>query len=195
MSSLSSPPDIVLASASPRRKALLLDLGLSFTIQPAAIDETPLSGESAPELAERLSRSKAEAVAGSHPASLVLAADTVVSLDGRLLEKPRDTAENEEFLALLSGRQHQVITGHALRLGKHELFAAPVTQVTFRRLTAAEIRRYAAGGEGSDKAGGYALQGAGAALIEEISGCFTNVIGLSLPAVIRLAAQLGVAVV
>jgi septum formation protein len=88
-----------------------------------------------------------------------------------------------------------VITGHALVLAGREAHGAPVTQVRFRKLSAAEIRRYAASGEGSDKAGGYALQGAGAALIEGISGCYTNVIGLSLPEVVRLAGLLGVTVV
>lgn len=170
---------------------LLENLGLTFTIVPAEIDETPEPAESAVALATRLSRSKALAVAERFPQALVLAADTVVTLDGRLLEKPVDAAQNEEFLAALSGREHEVITGHALLLEGRIAVAAPVTAVQFRQLAAAEIRRYAASGEGLDKAGGYALQGRGAALIERISGCYTNVIGLSVPAVLQLAGSLG----
>lgn len=195
MSAVSSPPEIVLASASPRRKKLLEDLGLSFRIVPAEIDETPLPGESGATLAARLSSAKARVIAERFSAALVIAADTVVALDGQLLDKPADVAENEEFLMLLSGREHQVITSHTLVLQGREESAAPVTKVRFRELSLAEMRRYAAGSEGWDKAGGYALQGEGAALVERVCGCYTNVIGLSLPTVIALLERLGVSIV
>lgn len=195
MPAVNIPPEIVLASASPRRSKLLEDLGLSFTIVPAEIDETPLPNEPGAMLAARLSCTKARAIAQRFPNALVIAADTVVALDGQLLEKPAGAAENEEFLALLSGREHQVITGHTLILRDLEQSAAPSTQVRFRQLAGSEIKRYAASGEGWDKAGGYALQGVGAALVEWVCGCHTNVIGLSLPTVISLLLRLGVEVV
>lgn len=183
----------ILASSSPRRKQLLDALGAAYTVRAAEVDESPLQGEDPSLLALRLAGLKAAAVQALADGLPVLAADTVVALDGELLAKPADAAQNEEFLARLSGREHQVITGHVL-LGAdgRSVTAAPQTTVRFRHLPAAEIRRYAATGEGLDKAGGYGLQGLGGALVDTVTGCHTNVIGLSLPAVIRLAAALGV---
>lgn len=182
----------VLASASPRRQQLLQTLGARFTVQPAEIDESPLPGEEPADLALRLARSKAKAVQQLRPGTPVLAADTVVAIESEVLGKPADVRENVEFIRQLSGRRHQVVTGHVLLSGEQLLEAAPVTELSFRELTDAEIDSYASSGEGLDKAGGYALQGLGGALVDTICGCHTNVIGLSLPAVLRLFSGLGV---
>ncbi len=143
-------------------------------------------------LALRLARLKAEAIQAVFPGRPVLAADTVVAVGSELLEKPADAEENVRFLQRLSGRDHQVVTGHVLLAGGTSAEEAPLTQVRFRSLTETEAWRYARSGEGLDKAGGYGLQGLGGALVETINGCYTNVIGLSLPAVIRMMERLGV---
>lgn len=208
-----SPP-LVLASASPRRRELLAGLGLSFEIEVPDVDETPLEGEAPDAMVLRLARAKALAVAarrtaaggGAPPAGgaasadaprrpLVIAADTTVVLDGESLGKPRDVAEAAAFVARLSGRDHWVHTGHALRLGEREATALRSTRVRFRPLDASEIADYAATGEGLDKAGGYAIQGLGATLIDAIDGCYGAVVGLSLPAVLLAARELGVRLV
>lgn len=186
---------LVLASASPRRSQLLGMLGLQFQVAPANIDETPLPGEAPDALAGRLALSKAQLVARSMPDALVLAADTVVALDGQLLEKPASEEQNREFARTLSGREHDVFTGHALVKGGVSELIVVRSGVRFRQLTEDEVRWYAATGEGSDKAGGYALQGQGAVLIESINGCWSNVIGLSLPTVVVAARKLGVQLV
>lgn len=143
-------------------------------------------------LALRLARLKAEALQAAYPDLPVLAADTVVAVGPQLLEKPADAAQNVEFLQRLSGREHQVVTGHVLLAAGTVAEEAPLTRVRFRNLDEAETRRYARSGEGLDKAGGYGLQGMGGALVDTISGCYTNVIGLSLPAVIRMFHRLEV---
>jgi septum formation protein len=126
---------------------------------------------------------------------LVIAADTTVVLDGEMLGKPRDVAEAAAFVARLAGRDHWVHTGHALRLGAREASVLRSTRVRFRALDAAEVADYAATGEGLDKAGGYAIQGLGATLIDGIDGCYGAVVGLSLPAVLLAARELGVRLV
>jgi septum formation protein len=190
---------LVLASASPRRRELLQGLGLTFDIATPDIDETPLPGEQPEAMVVRLARTKAAAVANALAASradrLVLAADTTVVVDGEILGKPADMAEGVRFLQRLQGRSHWVHTGHALRWGEREATALRSTRVTFRSLAAHEIERYAASGEGMDKAGGYAIQGVGATLVHSIDGCYGAVVGLSLPALVALAAELGVALV
>lgn len=188
-------PPIVLASASPRRSELLRSIGLAFETRPADIDETPGAAEPPAELAGRLAREKASAVAAGHPAALVIAADTVVSIDGATLNKPVDAAENRAFIELLRGREHEVFTGHALALGgRLEAFVVR-SGVTFRPLDDDEVARYVATGEGLDKAGGYAVQGKGAALVAAVDGCYSNVVGLSLPNLVVAARRLGVTLV
>jgi septum formation protein len=189
---VSLPPPTVLASGSPRRRELLSALGLTFAVLPADLDETPEPGEAPDALVSRLSRAKAARVAAQRPEALVIAADTVVVLDGEILGKPRDVEENRSFIARLSGREHQVYTGHALVLAGRSAAAVRMTRVRFRPLTKGEIRAYAATGEGLDKAGGYAIQGVGAALVPHIEGCYFNVVGLSVATVVELAAELGV---
>lgn len=188
-------PSFILASGSPRRQELLRLSGARFLVRPPEVDETPLPGEAPAALALRLALLKAQAVAAEHGELPVLAADTVVSRGGLLLEKPADEAENREFLRELSGGEHLVITGHALVAGGRSFTEAPVSRVRFRLLSEVETHNYAASGEGLDKAGGYALQGLGAALVDSVSGCHTNVIGLSLPAVARLFGKAGLTLV
>jgi len=187
--------EIVLASASPRRRELLTSIGLEVRLRPADIDESMAAGEEPAGLVARLAAGKAAQAATEEQGSLVIAADTVVVLAGEVLTKPLDEAENRRFIERLAGRTHEVYTGHAVRLrGRAEDFVVR-TSVTFRALAADEIESYAATREGLDKAGGYAIQGRGAALVERIDGCYSNVVGLSLPAVVTAARRLGVALV
>jgi septum formation protein len=183
---------IVLASNSPRRRELLKGLGLSFEVSPADVDETRLEGECPQDLVKRLSILKARAIAEKFPEDLVIAADTTVSLEGRILEKPKDLEENKHFIQMLSGNTHQVYTGHTLIYQGRQESLVKGSQVTFRNLSETEIEGYVATGEGLDKAGGYAIQGYGAALIPHIEGCYFNVVGLSVATVVEMAKGLGV---
>lgn len=186
---------LLLASASPRRRELLLSLGLRFEVQVPDVDETPWPDETPEAMVIRLACAKARAVAAVEPPHrerLVIAADTTVVVAGEILGKPRDDIEGAHFLRLLSGREHHVHTGHALRYGTREISVLRSTRVRFRALSEAEMTRYLATGEGRDKAGGYAIQGVGATLVESINGCYGAVVGLSLPAVIVAARALGV---
>jgi septum formation protein len=186
---------LVLASRSPRRLALLEGLGLSFEVDPPDLSEERHAGESPVAMVARLSRAKALAVAARHPDALVVAADTTVATDGEVLEKPRDASENAAFLRRLSGRDHVVHTGHCLVHAGCVVDEVRSTTVRFRTLDEDEVAWYAASGEGIDKAGGYAIQGLGACLVEAVDGCYTNVVGLSLPTVLRGARALGVRLV
>ena len=189
-------PPLVLASGSPRRRELLSGLGLRFEVRSADVDETPFPAEAPERLVARLGAAKADHVAaGLDGEALVIAADTEVVLDGEVLGKPADEAQNRAYLRRLSGRTHDVITGHSLRLGARSADRVISTRVTFRELGEREIERYAATGEGLDKAGGYAIQGRGAALVPHIEGCYFNVVGMSLAAVVDLAGALGVELV
>lgn len=183
---------LVLASGSPRRRSLLESLGLDFEIAPADIDETPLNDETPEALVLRLSCAKAQSVAQQHFGALVIAADTVVIVGGRVLGKPLDKQENHLFLQQLEGCTHTVLTGHALSKGAQLEVETVSTTVTFRQLNSCEVERYVDTGEGLDKAGGYGIQGRGSAFVERIEGCYYNVMGLSLVSVTLLARRLGV---
>ena len=188
---------LVLASGSPRRREMLGGLGLAFEVSPADIDESPRAGEAPEAYVLRLAREKAAAVAARRPGALVLAADTTVALGAELLGKPADAAEARAMLVRLSGRAHDVFTGVALA----EAGAAPRgerqvvvrTRVHFRALGEAEMAWYAGCGEPLDKAGGYAVQGKGAFLVERVEGSPSNVIGLPLGETLALLAAAGVA--
>ena len=190
-------PALVLASASPRRRELLAGLGLTFEVDVPDVDEAQLDGEAPEAMVVRLASAKALAVARRRaPARpLVIAADTTVVIDGEAIAKPRDVTEAAAFVARLAGRTHVVHTGHALRVGDREAIALRTTHVRLRALDEREVRAYAATGEGLDKAGGYAIQGIGATLIDGIEGCYGAVVGLSLPAVVLAARELGVRLV
>jgi len=185
----------VLASASPRRRELLASLGVRFAVEPADVDESVLAGEGPAELVARLAAAKARAVSDRRPGDLVLAADTTVVVAGEVINKPPTPEANADYLRRLSGRTHDVYTGHVLRLGDRVEAEVVRTRVTFRRLGDDEVAWYVASGEGVDKAGGYAIQGRGAALVAGIEGCYTNVVGLSLPTVVEAARRLGVPLV
>jgi septum formation protein len=171
---------ITLASASPQRKAILEQLGIEFTVQPAEIEE--LAAGDPHHVVIENARRKARAVDGE----LVLACDTEVILDGHVFGKPADEDEARTFLRRLSGRTHEVYGGIVLRRGSDEQVGVCVTKVRFRALEAAEIEAYLATGEWRNRAGGYAIQGRGAALVAGIEGDFWNVVGLPVPELVRL---------
>jgi septum formation protein len=175
-------PLLVLASASPRRLELLRQIGLEpALVDPAAIDETPLAGETARQLALRLARAKAAAIAARHPGAFVLAADTVVAAGRRLLGKPEDAADARRMLSLLSGRAHRVLTGvAAIAPGGQAGARLSETRVRFKRLTEAELAAYLDSNEWSGKAGGYGVQGRAGAFVAAINGSYTGVVGLPL---------------
>ena len=184
---------LVLASASPRRRELLGWLGVEFVVDPADVDERPLPDESAAQLVRRLAAAKADATAAQRPAAWVLAADTVVEIDGDVLGKPANPADAVTMLARLAGREHRVVTGFVLVApdGMTRADEVVVSRVCFRPLRPAAIAAYADSGEPLDKAGGYAIQGRGAALVSSIEGSFTNVIGLPLQEVEAALAEAG----
>lgn len=183
---------IILASASPRRTQLLALLGITHTVDAAHdVDETPRPGEDPEALARRLAAEKADGVAHRHPGVPVLAADTVVVLDGDVLNKPVDAADAERMLARLAGREHVVVTAVALAHDGRVDVRADRTHVRFRPLSPELIRAYVATGEPLDKAGAYGLQGYGAVLVERIEGDCFGVIGLPLRLVVDLLEAAG----
>ncbi len=184
---------LILASGSPRRREILSRLGFEFEVRPVNIDEQRLAGESALAYVERLARAKASADVRS--GELVLAADTIVELDGELLGKPRAAEEAAAMLRRLSGRRHTVSTGVAVADADRDTLAHEVvtTAVSFRRLSDDEIDWYVASGEPMDKAGAYAIQGLGSFFVEGIDGNYSNVVGLPVPAVHALLTRLGAA--
>ncbi len=169
---------IVLASASPRRQELLKKIYPEFIVYPADIDETlpeDIGAEFAPVF---LAASKADAVADQFPSDLVISADTVVVLDGEILGKPKDETDAFRTLQKLSGKTHKVITGCCISIGEKTTCFAEESFVTFYPLLDAEIDSYVKSGEAMGKAGSYAIQGAGALLVERIEGDFYNIVGL-----------------
>jgi septum formation protein len=177
---------LCLASASPRRRALLEQHGLACEVYAPAVDETPMPGEAPQALAARLCAAKAQAALARFPGHLILAGDTVVALDGRLLGKPASPAEAAEMLRLLSGQTHRVLTGYHLLDGPSGRRVARVieTAVTFHVLPPEWVRWYSHLPEAWDKAGGYAIQGRGGALVSGIHGSYSNVVGLPVESVI-----------
>ena len=189
---MSPRPELVLASASPRRIELLALIGITpDRIDPADIDETPQKDETPARLAVRLARTKAQAVSARSPDAVVLAADTVVAVGRRLLEKPVDEAEAERFLRLLSGRNHRVFTGVAVAIGDIVRHRVVDTRVAIKRLSDTEIADYVAGGDWKGKAGGYGIQGPAAAFVLRIIGSHPAVMGLPLPETVNLLAGAG----
>lgn len=177
---------LILASASPRRLQLMTDAGYVFGVEPADIDETPLPGEIASAYVGRLARTKAEHVAARRPGARVLGADTIVTIDGELLGKPADPADAVAMLERLSGRAHEVLTGVAVCVDGATTGIVDVSRVWFRTLGRAEIEAYVATGEPLDKAGAYAIQGEGGALVDRTEGAWDNIVGLPMAAVATL---------
>lgn len=187
---------LVLASASPRRAQLLTQVGLKFEIKTKATDEN-IQASSPCELVEKLAQKKARAIAAELDEPIVLGADTVVAVDGKIFGKPQNREEAFSMLSALSGRMHEVITGFCLIDTKNpaeDYVQSVVTLVYFRSLSAEEINNYLDTNEYKDKAGAYAIQGIGAQLVEKIDGCFYNVVGLPLTEVVCALAQRGVSI-
>jgi len=186
-------PVVVLASSSPRRRELLSAIGLAFVVRPTAIDESVRDHEAPEEHVRRLALDKARAAGAA--GELVLAADTVVVLDGLIYGKPADAEDAIRMLGRLQGREHQVLTGVALRAvgedGERVAYGMAASAVRLRPLGAEEIAWYVATGEPADKAGAYALQGIGGLFVDAIQGSSSNVIGLPLGLVYELFSELG----
>jgi len=188
--------NLILASASPRRAEILAAAGIPHEIRPAQIDESAQPGETPAQLAERLARAKAEAVArelSRDKDAVVLAADTVVVLDGKILGKPKDSADARAMLRKLRNREHQVITGiAAIRVADGaRKSGAETTRVWFSDMTDREVDAYVSTGEPLGKAGAYAIQGLAGRYIPRIEGCYFNVVGLPVSRVWQALADLG----
>lgn len=183
---------IVLASGSPRRRELLEGLGLEFAIRPAKGEEVIEEGLGPDKIVCALSAAKAEEVARDFGEDIIIAADTIVYADGRVLGKPRTEAEAEEMLRLLSGRSHEVYTGVTVIGGGMTQSEAECTEVFFRELSAEEIRAYVATGEPMDKAGAYGIQGKASVFITGINGDYFNVMGLPLCRLGQMLKRIGV---
>ena len=182
---------LILASASPRRQELLKLFGVPFTVRVADIDETMDLTRPAFEEVARVSRMKALAIP-REAEDVVIAADTIVVCQGRVLGKPRDEADAVATLNLLSGRDHQVMTGCTVLCGDRCESFTEVTDLHFRELSDREIRRYVASGEPMDKAGSYGIQALGALLVEKIHGDYFNVMGLPVLRLSRMLGQFGI---
>ncbi|MEP6507046.1 MAG: Maf family protein [Gemmatimonadales bacterium] len=189
---LVSDLEVILASASPRRRELLTLVGISYTVQPADTDESLRLDELPEVYAERLSRAKAEAIAESNRTSLVIGADTIVVIDDAVLGKPRDVGDAERMLGMLSGRSHTVMTAVAVSYLGRTVSSVELVDVTFRSINDDEIRNYVETGEPMDKAGAYGIQGYGATIVRRIDGDYFAVMGLSLVRLVALMAELGV---
>ncbi|HEU4604126.1 MAG TPA: Maf family protein [Steroidobacteraceae bacterium] len=193
---MQNPPNslIYLASASPRRSALLTQIGIRHRVRPVDLDESRRVGEHPQQYVQRLAREKAAALWASLPTSErlpVLAADTTVALEDEILGKPSDERDAVRMLSRLSGRTHQVYTGVALLASSGSNDRVSVSEVQFRTLSADEMRAYWRTGEPADKAGAYAVQGLAAAFIERIAGSYSGIMGLPLFETAELLAGIG----
>lgn len=187
---------LVLASASPRRAELLELLRLRFVVRPCEVDESTGLGESPLTYVERVARNKVlEGIAGleqSETGLPVLGADTAVVLDGEIMGKPVDAADNARMLVSLSARTHEVLTAVAVGLGSRLELRVSRSRVRFRTISAEETRAYAAFGEGADKAGGYGLQGVGGVFVDHIEGSYSGIVGLPMAETEALLLAFGV---
>lgn len=188
--------EFILASASPRRRQLLGEMGLTFSVVPSGVDEEYHEGESVRDHVMRLSREKAQAVSVRNPDAWVLGADTIVIIDGKVLGKPDTEEEARGMLKTLSGREHHVITGFAIvHTGMNIVINDAVkSRVTFKTLLEDELEWYVRTDEPYDKAGAYAVQGKAAFFIKEIRGSYTNVVGLPLCEVVSALKGVGAVV-
>ncbi len=181
---------LVLASRSPRRREILAQAGIPFTVRSADVDESPLPGESPEEYVQRLAEWKARAVS-SELDEIVLGADTTVVAGHEMLAKPEGADDARRMVGLLAGRCHEVLTGICLRQGDRLRRDYAVTRVWFSPMTAQEIDEYVSSGEPMDKAGAYGIQGLASKYIERIDGCYFNVVGLPVSLVYRKLRELG----
>lgn len=191
---MSTPFDIYLASASPRRRELLTQIGIRYELLKVTVPEVPQPGEKAPDFVQRVALQKAQAgksllfPGDAHP---ILGADTAVVIDDRILGKPTDRQEAVDMLARLSGRRHQVMSAVAM-VADREVVMLNISEVTFGELSIAEIEAYWASGECHDKAGAYAIQGRAAMFIKELQGSYSGVMGLPLYETAVLLQQFGI---
>ena len=185
---------IILASASPRRKVLLENTGLTFKVEPSNYEENMRLVLEPHELARKISLEKAEAVASKHKNAIVIAADTFVVFNGQILGKPHTEKEAREMLEAISGNSHSVITGFSIvDVAKNKRLSRAVeTKVHIRKLTLAEIEAYVKSKEPLEKAGAYAIQGLGAAIVDKIEGDYFNVVGLPLSALVEALKEFGI---
>ena len=177
---------LILASSSPRRAELLVAAGIEFEVVAVGVDESALKLEPPGDHVRRLAREKAEAAFNNHPERVVLAADTIVLVGGEMMGKPRDEADAIRMLRLLSGREHEVLTGIAVVAKRGTVVEVSRTRVWVNPLSEGEIRQYVASGESRDKAGAYGIQGLFSKFIDRIQGSYTNVVGLPVALVYRL---------
>lgn len=183
---MNRPPDLILASASPRRRELLQNLGLVLAIEPVDIDEATRDGESVRDYAVRMAAEKCDAAftRGGASGLAVLAADTIVSIGNEILGKPTGEAQAEVMLWRLAGHRHEVLTAYRIRLGERMVERLVATLVSFRSIDTREIAAYLASGEWRGKAGAYAIQGIAGCFVTDVRGSFTNVVGLPVAEVI-----------
>jgi septum formation protein len=184
---------LILASASPRRADLLREAGIDVEIQPADVNEDVEPGEGPETYVRRVAEAKGRSISERMPGRFVLAADTAVVVEGRILGKPSDAEDAARMLSLLSGRAHLVISGACLMKNSQPVVETEVetTVVEFAGLSAAEIEWYVASGESMDKAGGYGIQGLASRFVTRIAGSYTNVVGLPIAVVYRMCARAG----
>lgn len=185
---------IILASASPRRKALLEQIYLKFTVDARAREDTEFVRQEPHQLAREISLKKAESVAIDYPNAIIIAADTFGVIDGCIIGKPHSESEARAMLASLSGKSHTVITGFTVldTLTRKAVSRSVQTTVHMKRITTSEIEAYVKTGEPLDKAGAYAIQGLGAVLVEKIEGDYFNIMGLPLYALAEVLKEFGV---
>jgi septum formation protein len=183
-------PDLVLASASPRRADLLEAAGIDFTVAPVDVDESIVTGEPPEAYVRRVALAKVRDGIRRNSGKLILAADTAVVIDAHILGKPDSPDDARSMLKLLAGRVHEVLTGVALADGQREVIEVERTRVRFLMLSDAEIEWYVASGEPDGKAGAYAIQGRASRFIDWIEGSYTNVVGLPVATVHRLLAAI-----
>jgi len=185
---------IILASGSPRRKDYLEQMGLTFTVRTASVDEQPLKGEDPEEFVLRMARVKAAEISCQFPDAWVISGDTIVCLGRRILGKPADRREAARLLLELSGREHSVKTGFCLVHGSRKVMVARsvTTMVRFAQLSRSIVQSYVATGESLDKAGAYGIQGRGACLVQSIEGSYSNVVGLPLYELMEVLQENGV---
>jgi septum formation protein len=185
---------VVLASSSPRRRELLSQAGIQFTIVVSGSDETPIPNESAREMVERLALVKAQAVAETERDAFVIGADTTVFIDGEALGKPESVAEAEQMLTKIAGRTHEVWGGIAIVHSERGIAQvwSHMTKVTMASLAPETIAWYVQSGEPMDKAGAYAIQGLGLQFVESVEGSYSNVVGLNISELVRVLQEFGV---
>jgi septum formation protein len=186
--------ELILASASPRRRELLSSLEVPFRVVPAQVQEIPIPHEAPRDFAVRVAEEKALTVGDAYPQAVVIGADTIVAIDEQILGKPRDKHDARQMLELLAGREHAVITGYAIVkiAAEKKTRGFAETRVKISPLVERAITWYINTGEPFDKAGGYAIQGKGAFMVEWIAGSYTNVVGLPLFQVARLLNEMGI---